>query len=126
MFDALFAKFGPAGIILYFADSFRKLLFMVVLALTPNMPAVQVVLTTFLHFVQSIYIITHLPFNSMMHNINQAFVEMNQVVTVGLPLLGLLGVFKWSSVAGLMMFTNMGGTGFVIVRQMSALGCQAS
>jgi hypothetical protein len=122
MFDALFAKFGPAGIILYFADSFRKLLFMVVLALTPNMPAVQVVLTTFLHFVQSIYIITHLPFNSMMHNINQAFVEMNQVVTVGLPLLGLLGVFKWSSVAGLMMFTNMGGTGFVIVRQMSALG----
>jgi hypothetical protein len=58
----------------------------------------------------------------MMHNINQAFVEMNQVVTVGLPILGLLGVFQWSSVAGLMMFTNMGGTGFVIFRQMSALG----
>ena len=122
MFDTLFKKFGPAGIILYFGDAMRKLLFMVLIALTAGAPQVQTVVSTSLSVFQWFYIVWRLPFNSMSKNIGQIVAELGQVVTLAIPLLGHYEMVAWEGVAGLMIFLNLGTTGFTVFRQISGLG----
>ena len=113
----LFQKFGPTGIIFYFGDAGRKLLMMVIIALTTKHGgALQGVVAMLFSMGQWIYILTHLPYNKMSGNICELVVMFGQTATLFIPLLGRLGVLSWPDVSNRMISTMMLATFFNIAR----------
>ena len=116
-FSGLFKKFGPTGIIFYFGDAGRKLLLMVIIALTTKHGgAIQGMVAMLFSVGQWIYILMHLPYNKMSDNMCELVVMFGQTVTLFIPLLGRLGVLSWPDVSNQMISTMTLTTFFNIAR----------
>jgi hypothetical protein len=106
--SGLFHKFGPTGIIFYFGDAGRKLLLMVIIALTTKHGgAIQGMVAMLFSLGQWIYILTHLPYNKMSGNMCELVIMFGQTATLFIPLLGRLGVLSWPDMPNQMISTMM-------------------
>lgn len=114
----LFAKFGPRGVRFYFYDTFRKLLFLVILAFTGKGSAAtaQSVIVSMIWFVQCLYVMSFLPFQGMMGNLGETVVEWGQSMTLGLPVLAHFGYIGYEKMEGTMMLVMTLSTAFNVLR----------
>ena len=114
----LFAKFGPLGVRFYFYDTFRKLLFLVILAFTGKGSAAtaQSVIVSTIWFVQCVYVMSFLPFQGMMGNLGETVVEWGQSMTLGLPILAHFGCIGYEKMEGTMMLVMTLSTAFNVLR----------
>ena len=114
----IFAKFGPRGVRFYFYDTFRKLLFLIILAFTGKGSAAtaQSVIVSTIWFVQCLYVVSFLPFQGMMGNLGETVVEWGQSITLGLPVLAHLGYIEYEKMEGAMMLVMTLSTAFNILR----------
>ena len=114
----IYAKFGPWGVRFYFYDTFRKLLFLIILAFTGRGSAAtaQSVIISTMWFAQCLYVITFLPFQGMMGNLGESIVEWGQSMTLGLPVLANLDVISFEQMEGIMMLIMTLSTAFNILR----------
>jgi hypothetical protein len=100
-----------------FGDAGRKLLLMVIIALTTKHGgAIQGMVAMLFSLGQWIYILTHLPYNKMSDNMCELVVMVGQTATLFIPLLGRLGVLSWPDVSNQMISTMMLTTFFNIAR----------